>query len=324
MGLDGNVETAIRQAQHRDETRAAGLHGAAYRGAVALALARPWSNEEQAVSGRIADAMRRSLGLEAPEAARQARRCLLLRRVQQLHEVLALQASPAVVRQMLDGVEVRGLDHLAGLDPRRGVVLVSLHYSLYSSLLPLWLAGATARGWFHHLTLLLDSGPTGSLKLSPERTRELEAAGLGRSSQIALVDRRREGPALAARRLLGTLRQGGAVLLLPDAPAGEWRERRTLGVSFGGGMLRLPAGVGWLARSTQCSLVPVCLQPHGEGYRVVFGPPATFDAAQGAGGLDRLFSELLARTVLRDPAPWESWLWLHRLERAPPPAGPGE
>ena len=88
-----------------------------------------------------------------------------------------MRLPPPALAELLDTVTVEGLAHLDGLQQERGVLLLSVHYSLSTSLLWLWLARATAQGRFRHLATLFRSGPVGGYADLWRRFGELETVG---------------------------------------------------------------------------------------------------------------------------------------------------
>lgn len=283
---------------------------AAYCAARLVALGAPFDEAEGAALARAEAALRRSIGLEPAPAAYQARRCLLFRREHLIHESFVLDMDLRRMPQILDSVAVIGLEHLLSVDQGRGLLLVSLHYSLYSSVLVQWLARAAARGVLgRRLTVLLRSGYTG-YGLPPEgRLEAAERAGLLSRASFALLDRTPSGPAAAARSLAAELRGGNAVLLFPDARFVPQSDK-ALVVSVGRQTVGLPRGAAWLVQAVRCPVLPVHLRPDGEDrHAIVFGP-----ALDPATGLDprslveAALQHLVQDAVLVDPGPWEGWL----------------
>lgn len=280
---------------------------AAYCAARYVAVGLPRMELEQAAEQRAMVAMQRFLALAPEVAAFYARRCLLFRRDQLLHEALVLDLAPDRIPAILDSMVAVGLDQLQLLPPGQGRVLVSLHYSLYSSLLIWWLAQATARGLFKSLTVLFRSNDVGQYMLSEQRIAEFERAGVWSCSRVRLLDRTALGSAAAARALLRDLRIGGAVLVLSDAwllPADD----KTLKVRIGHESLGFPRGVVWLAQMSRCPLVPVYLQPRAEmTHGVIFGCPTYINSTTDPEA-ESTMQHLVDQTIMHDPSPWEGWL----------------
>jgi lauroyl/myristoyl acyltransferase len=220
-----------------------------------------------------------------------------------------MNLSPTAWIQILDRMDVIGLDHLAGLEQDQGLVLVSLHYSLYSSLLVLWLARATVRGLFNHLTMLVVSNPAGALRPSERRLSQLAEAGIWDLARTILLDRRLIGASGATRQLVRRIRDGGAVLILPDAailPAGE----KGLTVRVGHQTVGMPPGLAWLCRTTGTPLASVYVRPHADDQHAIeFGIPAYPGIIKNSDAVVRdVFVALVEQAISDDPTPWEGWL----------------
>jgi lauroyl/myristoyl acyltransferase len=283
---------------------------ASYCGARLMALGLPPSEIEQAGEARAASMLRHCLGMGPDDAAYHARRCVLYRRESVLHEFLAINLVPHSVAQILDQMEVVGLDRLRGLGRGRGLVLVSLHYCLHSSLLGLWLARATARGLFDDLTMLVVSDPTGALRPSHTRLKQLEQADVWDLAKTTLLDRRLVGSPWSARRLVSRAKDGGTVLLLPDAVFLRAAEEGALRLNVGCRAVGVPQGAAWVAQSAGVPVVPVHVRPHEDDrHAIVFGCPAyPQTGANSTAPIRDALQGLLDRTVLADPAPWQGWL----------------
>ena len=280
---------------------------AAYGAARCAALGFPLTQLEQSAEQRAAAALSCYLGVGQAAAAYYARRCILFHRDRVLHEALVLDLPAHRIPDILSSVKAVGADQLATLDPNRGIVLVSLHYGLYSSMLIWWLAQATASNLFKKLTVLMRSNPTGQYVVSARRLEDFEAAGVW-SRRVTLADRTAVGPTGTARALLGRLGPGGAVLMFPDAelrPA----EEQTQTVTIGRHDLGLPRGAAWLAEMRQCAVVPVYIRPHGASAHAVLFGPAMPPASPGdaAARVNASVQYLMDQTVMLDPSPWEGW-----------------
>lgn len=286
---------------------------------------RPLIAPEVARAGQIAGHLRDALGLDEPAAATQARRSVLCHRELLLHQALILDLPVDRLALLLDTVTVEGLERLAEVPPGQGVLLLSLHYGLYDSLLPLALGCAAARGQLRHLTMVFDSGGKGSLGLSDSRLDEVEAAGLWRRSAIGLLDL--AGGRSTARTLLARLRAGGAVLLLPDSeltltdPASP--DDQSIVVRVGQRLLSLPPGAAWLARRARCAVAPVHISPAGDGHAVRVGRPAIPRCGDDvASYVQASLQGLLEQAVRTAPGPWAGWPLLRRAETTAIPHKP--
>ena len=275
-----------------------------------LVLAPPLTELEQVLAHRVGAALEAWLGLDSAAAAHQARRWVLFRRVHLLHETLTLELAPDRLAQLLDTVAIEGLEHLRGLRDDQGILLISVHYSLYSSLLELWLARAAARGLFRHLTLLFI--PASAPEVSARRKAELESAGLIRRGTTTLLLTNLKGSLGVTRQLLGRLQAGEVVLVLPDARLLPGADARALSVTLGQRRLGVPRGAAWLAQMAHCPIVPVHIRPHEEDrYILTFGPPAELEhAADAPSRVQSMVQSLLDQTVLADPGPWDAWQWI--------------
>lgn len=275
-----------------------------------MALSLPSNEIEQAGELRAAAALRHCLGMDAAAAAYHARRCVLYRRELVLHELFMLNLAPRSLGQILDTIDVVGLDRLREMGRGRGVILLSLHYSLYSSLLGLWLARATVRGLFDNLTILVLSSLTGTLRPPQTRLEQLEQAGIWSLARTTLLDRRLMGAPWAARELVARVRQGGAVIMLPDAAFLPAAAGRALPLRIGRQDVGLPRGAAWLVRSTGVPVVPVRIHPYqDDGHAIVFDDPVRSQAeSDSAAMVQAVVQRLLDQTALADPGPWEGWL----------------
>jgi len=267
---------------------------AGYAAARLSVLARPFDADlEQPAAARAERRLAECLALDPEHARAEALRSVLLQRERRLHESLLLEADPARLRELVLAVEVDGLDALrrrAGV----GLLLVSLHYGPYSSLL--W--PALAKEGLSPLHSLIDLRLDPNLVLPDARLRELEEAGVVPPGSLERVDRGAGGPT-TARGLAAVLAAGDATLVLPDAyflPPGA---PRSLAFPLGRRTLALPRGVEWLARRSGCAVAVAWIRPEGSGHRVVVRPAAGVDAA---------LATLARDAVVADPAPWEGWL----------------
>ena len=183
-----------------------------YSGLRALGLAYPVEGDESAING-VTDVFQSWLGLEQTAATYHADRWGLLRRDAAMHETLARRLAPEDLASLLDTVEVEGLNYIeAARLLGRGVVFLSLHYSLYASILVLWLARAASQGLFDHLSVLYVARPDGKPSVFAQAMQRSESAGFISSSTIRLVDLG-QGPVRATRNLIAGLQAGGAALI---------------------------------------------------------------------------------------------------------------
>jgi lauroyl/myristoyl acyltransferase len=286
---------------------------ATYCAARLLALGAPLDDLEQAAMARAEVSLQRCFGFDSAAAAYHARRCLLFRREHLIHESFVLDMPVSQVLQIIDSVVVVGLEQLLHVNKSRGLLLVSLHYSLYSSLLWLWLARAAARGLIRRFTVFMRSGYMAYGAVSEHRWEHAERSGLLSRESFALVDRTESGPSAAARELVSRLRRGDVVLLFPDASFIPQKDR-AIELSIGRQTISLPRGAAWLVQAVQCPVLPVYLRPDAaDGHAVVFGAVhdtrAGFDPGSVVQGA---LQHLVHDTVMADPGPWEGWFrdWL--------------
>jgi len=270
----------------------------------------PLNDLERTLAEQAAAAMAESLGLAPAEAAYQGRRTALFRRERLLHEALALDLAPLRLATLVDALHVEGVEHVRGLRAGDPVLLLSLHYSLFSSLLCLWLTRLAAQQTvFHHLTILFDSGTVAPQPIPPSRVDALVAGGLGRRETTTLLDMALHKG--ATRDLVTRLRGGEAVLAFPDGALLAGSERDAPTVRLGHRTLSLGRGVPFLMRHARATLLPVTLRPRGDQHAIVFGEPIRARSEQDvASSIQAVVQQLIDQTVLADPGPWEGWLLL--------------
>lgn len=278
-----------------------------YAAARLLALAAPLDLVlEVPAAERAETRLRAFLGYKRERAEVEARRCVLLGRDRRLQHMMVFEAEFELLREAVAGVSIDGLGQFARRD-RRGLLLVSLHYGPYSSLLLLVLARAAARGLLPSVTVLTDTRLDPHMAMPEERIARICTDCL-RSPDgpvFWLFDRRAAG-VLAGRQLAALLSAGDAVLVFPDGNLQEPTTRGAVRRSFGKKVLGFGRGASWLARVTGCTVASVIVRPEGNGHRVVFQRAATVEEALGC---------LLEDTVVPDPAPWD--FWIRRPARQP-------
>jgi lauroyl/myristoyl acyltransferase len=290
-----------------------------------VALGCSMESGEEAAARVSAIAMQSWLSLDEREATANARRRMLLRRDAALHEMLALQLPPAQLEALLDESVVEGVEHVRAASSRQGVLFLSLHYSLYSSLLILWLARAASRGLFDHLAVLYWATEDGGPATFVEAMRRSQAAGFVSESALRLIDLG-EGPVRATRLILDGLQEGGAALVFSDRLSPPGAERRAVTVTLGGRPLGVARGVPWLVHAARGPVIPVHIRPDSENrHRIVFAPalaegPGTDASAVVQSALQRLVDS----TVMIDPAPWDAWPSLAKLEGRTGAGGPAQ
>ena len=277
-----------------------------YDGLRVAALGCPLHEDEESVARDTARLLERWLRLDPGDAVRQARRRMVLRRDAALHELLLRRMSPRRLDDILDAIEVEGMpDDASGRGD--GAVLLSLHYSLYSSLLVLWLARAVTRGLFPHLAILYWATEDGTPSALADAMRRCDEAGLVRASALRLVDLG-GGPVRATRTVISAVQEGGAALVFADRIGPPGVDARSVTVTIGERPLGIARGVPWLVHAAGCAVIPVHIRPCGNRHRIVFGRPLQPGDGGGAADVVRAaLQHLLDETVRVDPGPWDGW-----------------
>jgi len=266
-----------------------------YRCLRVLALAQPLHDVELAAERQVEAGITRSLEWTPSAAAQEARRWVLFRREMLLHEVLLSQMPADVLAEIVDAVS------LPGPIAQAGGIYLSVHYSLYSTLLWLRLAREAVSGRSAPLTMVFDSGADARWRFSGNRPLELERAGLIDGRAAHLTDVRAEGWLAVLRTLARRLQDGESVLLMCDAAEAASSKRR-LNVRLGKGHLRLPFGPAALAAKARAQVIPVWIRPDADGYAIEAGPRFGADSGEDAA------QWLVDSTVGAQPSLWEGWL----------------
>jgi hypothetical protein len=285
-----------------------------YLGLRVVALGCPMDGREETAVTTAALAMQDWLGLSAEEACHHAKRRMLLRRDAALHEMLALELVPAQLEMLLDSTTIDGIEHVRAATRHKGLLFLSLHYSLYTSLLILWLARATSHGLFEHLAVLYWATEDGGASAFVHAMRRSQAAGFVSGSALRLIDLN-EGPIRATRLLLDGLQEGGAGLVFSDRLSEPGSERRAVTVTLGRRQVDVARGVPWLVGAGRRPVIPVHIRPEsGNRHAIVFARPLR----EGVDGdapavVQSALQQLVDSTVLVDPAPWDGWPSLGKL-----------
>jgi lauroyl/myristoyl acyltransferase len=243
---------------------------------------------------RAALRLERCFDLGSAEAEAVALRCVLFGRDRRLHETLALMAEPASLRSIVNAVEIEGIDRLESNS--RGRLLVTFHYGPYSSLLWLALARAAAAKRIPPVTFLLNRQLDPNLVIPRDRWDVLVAHDVLPSKAFEPFDLARRGIS-ASRELAKTVKNGGSLLIMPDAWFVPVDARTALTCRIGQRIIGFPRGAEWLARRTECEVVAAWIQPDQQGHRIVLEPVSDVSAALA----------VLGAAVAADPAPWEGW-----------------
>jgi hypothetical protein len=237
--------------------------------------------------------LQRFLGHASHEARLQARRCLLHTADAVFHDELLASGGIGQLHAFVAQVEVA--DRRALCESVRGCVAVSIHYGPATSVLPLWLAMASASRMIGPLGVIRNSRHDPNVGLSAKRHAELCAGGF----PFTDLDIAQLGELGALRRALGILNGAGTVLIFADGQLPQPRERRTITCRLGDGLLALAEGPAWLARSAGVALQPLLIRPKGDTHQVVSIPAA----AGGTASIQRLLDAAMGF----DPAPWSCW-----------------
>lgn len=198
---------------------------------------------------------------------------------------------PALSREGLDRiiVSVEGWESgRAALDSGRGLIFLTAHLGNWE-LLGRWLA---AQG----IPLTVVAREPGDPAFGGYVRSLRENAGFAVLSKGA-----------SARELLGALRRGEAIVLLPDQNSGD------LFVPFFGVPAGTVAGPASLALHTGAPLLPsYCVRQPDDTYKIIFLPPIPAEpTGDRAADVTRVMGEanrVLESVVRQFP---EQWLWLH-------------
>jgi lauroyl/myristoyl acyltransferase len=281
----------------------------------ALGLGYPVEGDEGVVGG-VASVLESWLGLDTVAATHHAGRWTLLRRDAALHEMLARRLAPADLAALLDTVSVEGIENIQDARSNgRGVVFLSLHYSLYASVLVLWLARAASRGLFNHLSVLYVARPDGKPEAFLEAMRRSDAAEFISSSTIRLIDLG-SGAVSATRNLVAGIESGGAALIFSDRLSVPGADKRAVTVSLADREIGIARGVPWLTNAVQAPVVPVFIHPSAaDRHAIVFGPPERIGATHDSSVVVRSVMQfLIDRAVHVDPDPWDGWASVAQLD----------
>jgi hypothetical protein len=260
----------------------------------ATALAGASAGDAAASIGRAESRLQEYLGMEPEPARAQARRSFLYSGDAAFHDQLLASGSTDLLHEIVGRTDADE-PAFAWKQPRG--VLVTLHYGLATSILPLWLAMASRRGTIGPFAVIQNSRRNPSVMLSPERLARLGDCGF----PFADLDLARLGEMGALRRALEILRRGGLVLIFADGQLPQKDAKQALTCRIGHGSLVLPRGAEWLARSAQVPLLPLLLGPQGDGNRMVALDAHAPEDAHGA------LQSLIDRAMALDPAPWSRW-----------------
>jgi len=268
---------------------------ARYTAARLIALAAPLESAmERSALERAVTRLRDSFGLDDEDAEFLARRCVLFQRDRRLHETLLLRAEPRQLRSIVDDVEIEGIDRLEG--GHRGRLILTFHYGPYSSLLWLALARAAAARRLPPVTFVLNRQLDPNLVMSRDRWDTLVAHDVIPPHAFTPFDLARGGVAVS-RDLAATVRNGGSLLIMPDAWFVPPDTRASLTCCIGQRTVGFPRGADWIARRTECEIVAAWIQPDQHSHHIVLEP---------AGNIAEALA-VLAGVVSTDPAPWEGW-----------------
>jgi len=268
---------------------------AGYSAARLIAMAAPLESAlEQSALDRAASRLRDCFGLDSVDAQRIARQCVLFQRDRRVHETLLLQADPLQLRSIVDSVQIDGFDRLES--GPRGRLILTFHYGPYSSLLWLALVRDAARGRIPPVTFTLNRQLDPNLVMTRDRWDTLVAHDVIPPHAFTPFDLARGGVAVS-RDLAATVRNGGSLLIMPDAWFVPPDTRASLTCCIGQRTVGFPRGADWIARRTECEIVAAWIQPDQHSHHIVLEP---------AGNIAEALA-VLAGVVSTDPAPWEGW-----------------
>jgi hypothetical protein len=232
----------------------------------------------------------------APEAARaQARRSFLYSGDAAFHDQLLASGSTNLLQEIVGRTEADAPAFAP--EGARGGVLVTLHYGLATSILPLWLAMESRRGTVGPFAVIQNSQRNPNVMLSAERLAKLGECGF----PFADLDLARLGEVGALRRALEILRRGGLVLIFADGQLPRKIQGTPSPAGSDAARSCCPAGrSGWRA-TPKCPCSRFCShrKAMGTGSRP-WGAHAPRDA-HGA------VQSLIDRGMNLNPAPWSRW-----------------
>jgi hypothetical protein len=245
--------------------------------------------------GRAESRLQSYLGMAQEQARVHARRSFLYSGDSAFHDQLLASGSTDLLHEIVGRTNS---DELPFAPERaRGALVVTLHYGLATSILPLWLAMASRRGTIGPFGVIQNSHRNPNVMLSAERLAELADCGF----PFADLDLARLGELGALKRALAIMRQGGVVLIFADGQLPPQDAKRTLTCRIGRGLLALPRGAEWLAHGAQAPLLPLLLRPQGDGNRIVSLDAHAPEDAQSA------LQSLIDGAMDLDPGPWSRW-----------------
>jgi hypothetical protein len=273
-----------------------------YVAARASALGRPLDlNVERKWALNAAPKLLAYLGLGNDQVNLQVRRCTLYARDSLFHQLFLFLGGIHTTLQVVDRIHADNIPPTRGTNGPRGTIAVTLHYSLATSLLLLWLGRASAIGRISHFCFFIDSRGLAGWRLSPERLAQFRSAGY----EGTQIDKGTEGVAPALQQALRLLRAGAFLLIFADGRVLEPTDSRAIQCRLGSGTIALPRGVAWLSEKSGVQILPMYIRPEGDTHRITFGDRYSSEHAGVA--LQTLFDDC----VMHDPAPWEYWLRDH-------------
>jgi hypothetical protein len=244
---------------------------------------------------RAESRLQKYLGMAPEPASAQARRSFLYSGDAAFHDQLLASGSTELLHEIVERTD--GDEPVLAPEQARGGVLVTLHYGLATSILPLWLAMASRRGMIGPFAVIQNSQRNPNVMLSAERLARLGQRGF----PFADLDLARLGELGALRRALEILQRGGRVLIFADGQLPRKDARQALTCRIGRGSLTLPRGAEWLARNAGVPMLPLLLAPQGDGNRIISLDTRAPEEAHGA------VQSLIDRAMALDPAPWSRW-----------------
>jgi hypothetical protein len=263
------------------------------RRAVLAACADPDAHASQI--NRAAARLQACLKLDREQACVHARRSMLCTADAIFHEQLIASGDVGLLRRISQRTDAG--DFLPRGTPPGGLLVVSLHYGLATSVLPLWLAMTSQQRSVAKLAVINDSRRHSSSKPPLRRLDRLNKFGC----DFTDIDLAGAGELGAMRQALRILREGGIVLIYADGQLAPTTAKHAIRCRLGSGSVAFPHGVAWLAQKAATQILPIVVRPRGDDNQIACRGPYSAGEAQTA------VQALLDAAIGSDPAPWRFW-----------------